>query len=152
MYLSLILLNSESITEKSPIFIGTLLPRSIPYYYFDFFITLKQFNLTSIAHIMIYSILILFRKNKVAGSYLKFQVNSFYGDQGGLQYIGLTGASRPVTPFYRKYDSLNYIFHLLTFARKWVQWFSWERALSKVFLCGWRAVYFLSVYRKLCLL
>ena len=39
------------------------------------------------------------RENKMYGQFLKFQVNSFYGSRGGLQYIGLTGSSTPVPNF-----------------------------------------------------
>ena len=38
----------------------------------------------------------------MTGLYLKFQINSIFGNQGGLQYIGLTGQSTPIAIFSRK--------------------------------------------------
>ena len=43
------------------------------------------------------------RKNRIPGRFLKFQINSFYGNRGGLQYIGLPASNKPKPGFQGKY-------------------------------------------------
>ena len=61
---------------------------------------MQTFNL-KYDYIFMYDLYNPFSTNRVEGRFLKFQVNSFYGKQGGLQYIGLTDTSTPVTGFTR---------------------------------------------------
>ena len=44
----------------------------------------------------------VFSRNGLTGPYLKFQVNSFYGSQGGLQFIGVISTSTPVPKYTRR--------------------------------------------------
>lgn len=63
-----------------------------------------------------------FRENRVQGRYLMFQVNSTYGEYGGLQFIGLTGLnshSPGYNPGYeRKYYVIRLMLLILIFSRK----------------------------------
>ena len=42
----------------------------------------------------------MYRDNTIFGSFLKFHVTSFYGEFGGLQFIGIK--SRPIVGYRRK--------------------------------------------------